>query len=196
MATDFEGDEQLRERLREATSGDTAVRQLRRRYDALRQDYEQLLDRLTELEDRLDAPAPSASAATDPFAAINGALAAPLLDLRDGYVAVANRIQSIVGGLERLAAGALKGQRAALPPTPAPQAPPPPAPPAEAEPPAPTAPARAQRISLDVQGSGFGDLLDFQERLSAVAGVARVTITAIEADRATLSVELVSALRD
>jgi hypothetical protein len=197
VAGDIEGDEQLRERLREATSGDAAVRQLRRRYDALRQDYEQLLDRLTELEDRLD-PAPTSATATpasvagpgDPFEALNRALAAPLLDLRDSYLVIANRVQSIAGGLERLAAGALKAQHG-------PAQRPAPAQPADPEPGSAAAPAaRPQRINLDVQGSGFGDLLDFQERLSAVFGVARVTITAIEADRATLSVELVSGSRD
>ena len=47
----------LLERLNEAASGDAAVRQLRRRYDLLRHDYEQLLDRLGELEDRLNEAA-------------------------------------------------------------------------------------------------------------------------------------------
>ena len=50
----------LLERLNEAASGDAAVRALRRRYDMLRNDYENLLDRLGELEDRLNAaPTPT-----------------------------------------------------------------------------------------------------------------------------------------
>jgi uncharacterized protein involved in exopolysaccharide biosynthesis len=48
-----QGDDLILERLRESASGDAAVRQLRRRYDSLRSDYEQLLDRLGELEERI-----------------------------------------------------------------------------------------------------------------------------------------------
>jgi len=49
-----EPDDAILERLKEAASGDAAVRQLRRRYDLLKQDYERLLDRLGDLEDRLN----------------------------------------------------------------------------------------------------------------------------------------------
>ncbi len=45
-------------------------------------------------------------------------------------------------------------------------------------------------MQVDVNGSGFGELLDFQERLSEMNGVSRVSISAIDSDRATLVVEL------
>jgi hypothetical protein len=41
-----------------------------------------------------------------------------------------------------------------------------------------------------VKGSGFGELLDFQERISNLTGVSRVSISAIDNERATLVVEL------
>lgn len=184
-------DERLLERLREAVSGDTSVRQLRRRYDALRSDYESLLDRLAELEQRIEetrfepeeAPPPShaggAATATAPAppGSLTDTLLAPLVRLREEYLAAATSIQTIVGGLDSLAAGAMKGQRTAA----APQARP--------------APVReehheAPRIQVDVKGQGFGNLLDFQERLAQLDGVARVSINAIDNDRATLVVEL------
>ena len=211
-AGDFEGGELARGKLHEAAAGDAAVRQLRRRYDALRHDYEQLLDRLADIEDQLTQPTPapaphaptsavsapggpgavsaagavSAPGAEMPPPAIAEALAAPLTALRAEYLATATHIQDIVGGLERIAEGALKGQhRPTQPsaPVPASSAEPP------VEEPAPTA-ARPRRIQVDVKGHGFGELLDFQERLSSVAGVARVTINAIDGERATLVVEL------
>ena len=192
-AGEFEGDELLLGRLREATGGDAGVRQLRRRYDALRADYEQLLDRLGEIEDRLAAPRPQPpprrAVLAEPEAGIVEALAAPLIRLRDEYAAAANRIQEIVTGLERIAAGTLKGQHGAEPAR---------APAtaggsgAEPQPDAgnPPTPGRPRRVHVDVKGRGFGELLDFQERLSSVAGVARVTINAIDGERATLIVEL------
>ena len=194
-AGEFEGDELVRGRLHEAAAGDAAVRQLRRRYDALRHDYEQLLDRLADIEDQLTQPQPTPSPTRqDPTPAqaaandetppnIAEALAAPLTALRAEYLATATRIQDIVGGLERIAEGTLKGQhRPSQPSAPIPAAP-------DTEEAMPTA-ARPRRIQVDVKGHGFGELLDFQERLSSVAGVARVTINAIDGERATLVVEL------
>ena len=97
----------LLERLHEAASGDTAVRQLRRRYDLLRHDYESLLDRLGELEDRLNEasnrPIPQAPSAI--AESIAEAIAAPLLRLRDDYLAAVAGIQGVVSGLEGLASG-------------------------------------------------------------------------------------------
>ncbi|MEO9255089.1 MAG: hypothetical protein ABI305_06085 [Tepidiformaceae bacterium] len=193
---DFEGEELLLRRLREAASGDAGLRQLRRRYDSLRSDYEQLLDRLTELEERLEEPAKrpqtTQPVAGIPAASVSEALATPLLRLRDEYLAAATRIQAIVSGLEVLAAGSLKGQHG---PRDA-------AAPAQAEgktelptvetAPEPEAPSdgRPRKVHIDLRGSGFGELLDFQERLSTVQGVSRVSINAIDADRATLIVEL------
>jgi hypothetical protein len=186
-AGDLGSDDLVRERLREATSGDTAVRQLRRRYDALRRDYEHLLDRLSELEERLGAPdeLPAHAAGPGPLALLEQALANPLLELRDAYTAAAARIQALASGLDRLALGALKGQRSGAPAPPHVPVPEP-----VTAGPEPIRADRPSKVHLDVRGSGFGDLLDFQERLSAVPGVARVSINAIDADRATLVVEL------
>src|SRR5665213_3175764 len=125
-AGDFEGDELVLGRLREGAGGDAAVRQLRRRYDALRHDYEQLLDRLADIEDHLAPPPPAATpgaaaSGVEPPPNIVEALAAPLTRLRSEYLAAATRIQAIVGGLERIAAGTVKGQHSPsrqAPPTP------------------------------------------------------------------------------
>lgn len=180
-------DDALLERLQEAASGDAAVRQLRRRYDLLREDYERLLDRLGELEDRLNdaaeraTPPPAAPFSTD----LAEAIAAPLLRLRDDYLAAVASIQAVVSGLEGLASG-FKGQHTAAG---RPEAPSPPAAtPGDVG--RPPASARPARIHVDVKGSGFGELLDFQERLSQLGGVARVSINAIDNERATLVVEL------
>ena len=45
-------------------------------------------------------------------------------------------------------------------------------------------------IEVAVRGSGFRQLLDFQERISAIPGVDRVSINAIDNERVTLVVEL------
>lgn len=180
-----EGEDFLLERLNEAASGDAAVRQLRRRYDLLRHDYEQLLDRLGELEERLtEAAAPGRPAlASSPVAqSIAEAITSPLLRLRDDYLTAVAGIQGVVSGLETLASG-FKGQHS-LAGTPAAAPASTPAPDADA----PEVPI--QKLQIDVRGSGFGELLDFQERLSHLAGVSRVSISAIDNDRATLVVEL------
>jgi len=185
----------LLERLNEAASGDAAVRQLRRRYDLLRHDYEQLLDRLGELEDRLNDAADQAArppATASPVAeSIAEAIAAPLLRLRDDYLAAVAGIQGVVTGLEGLASG-FKGQHSAaresLPKAETPtDAGPAIRPSVPAEAPAET---RVHKMQVDVKGSGFGELLDFQERLSHLPGVSRVSISAIDNERATLVVEL------
>jgi hypothetical protein len=179
----------LLERLNEAATGDAAVRQLRRRYDLLRTDYERLLDRLGELEDRLNdaaqRPAPGPVAES-----IAHAIAEPLLRLRDDYLNAVTGIQSVVTGLEGLASG-FKGQHRAPAATPAPETPTPdPAPTGPAEPTPAQPSANAPKVQIDVKGSGFGELLDFQERLSQIPGVSRVSISAIDNERATLVVEL------
>ena len=218
-----DADDAILERLHEAASGDAAVRQLRRRYDLLREDYERLLDRLGELEDRLNEaaaraaqpappppphapppapppppgrsnlhPPPTAPpdraaqppAPTTPFAStLADAIAAPLIRLRDDYLAAVASIQSVVTGLEGLASG-FKGQHTSAGRSAGEAA-------AATTPPERTANhARPAKIHLDVKGSGFGELLDFQERLSQLGGVARVSINAIDNERATLVVEL------
>ncbi len=175
---DGEPEDVILERLREAASGDATVRQLRRRYDLLRQDYERLLDRLGDLEERL-AEATRVGAARQPAVAgaLADALAAPLLQLRQEYLAAAAGIAQVVAGLEGLAGG-LKGQHG---PRKAAEE----AGRAESE-----AGQRQQRVQVEVRGSGFGELLDFQERLMHLPGVARVSINAIDNERATLVVEL------
>ncbi len=189
------GDDPVLARLRESAAGDVAVRQLRRRYDMLRGDYEQLLDRLGELEDRLDAQAtaPSVQEPRDgqpPNAQLGDLLTTPLLKLRDDYAAAATRITALISGLETLAQGALKGQRSVADP---------PVSPLPSETPrvdekrtkeAGPAAGRSSRAHVEVRGPGFGELLDFQERLSALEGVMRVSINAIDTERATLVVEL------
>lgn len=181
--TDNEPEDVIFERLQEAASGDIAVRQLRRRYELLRQDYERLLDRLTELEERLAEAQRREEATPTPGAGLMEAIAAPLWKLRSEYLEAAAGIQAIVAGIERLAGG-LKGQHAARPESSSPAA--------ERVGTAGEAegPERARRVQVDVRGSGFGELLDFQERLSALEGVARVAISAIDNERATLVVEL------
>jgi hypothetical protein len=172
-------DESILERLQESASGDVAVRQLRRRYDSLRQDYEALLDRLGELEERLNEAATAPVVQAPQLPGLADAISAPLMKLRDDYLAALASIQTLVTGLEGLATG-LKGQHSAqgtpLPATPAPS-------PGVGEP-------EVQKVHVEVKGSGFGDLLDFQERLSSLGGVARVSINAIDNERATLVVEL------
>ncbi len=175
--------ENLIGRLKDVVSGDTALRQLRRRYDALRHDYEVLLDRMDELEGSMarEAAAPQ-QAAADPSAQVeyvSEGLVSPLLRLRDEYLAAAGGIQAIVEGLDGLAAAAFKGQRRGT----------------GGDRPAPIREhpgERSRSVQVDVKGGDFGELLDFQEQLSAIEGVARVSIKAIDTERATLVVELSS----
>lgn len=192
MAQDPET-EALFERLRDVVSGDAALRQLRRRYESLRHDHETLLDRLGELEERIaQQPQPAAQQSAPPSPAarlpvpVEGELAdnlvSPLLRLRDEYLGAASRIQAIVEGLDTLAAAAFKGQRSAGPNAPRPA-------PVRMRTPEPP-PRAAGDFEVDVKGSDFGSLLDFQERLSAISGVHRVSIKAIDNERASLVVEL------
>ena len=106
-----------------------------------------------------------------------------MIRLRDDYLAAVASIQSVVTGLEGLASG-FKGQHTSAGRSAGEAA-------AATTPPERTANhARPAKIHLDVKGSGFGELLDFQERLSQLGGVARVSINAIDNERATLVVEL------
>lgn len=188
------------ERLRESATGEAAVRQLRRRYDILRQDYESLIDRLMELEERVaedairrdaEATENTGTAAAVPVPAepltVAESLLAPILRLRDEYLLASTGIQGIISGLDNLASAAFSRQRP-RPTAPvaseddtsgAPQAAP-----------APLRPLEAVPFQVDVRGDGFGELLDFQERLAHLPGVARVSISAIDNERATLVVEL------
>ncbi len=202
MTTDGpEGDDPILARLRESAAGDAAVRQLRRRYDMLRGDYEQLLDRLGELEDRLNEQALAARTAPEPreaqalSAQLSDVLTAPLLKLHDDYVVAAARITALISGLETLAQGSFKGQRSVTEPPAAPVSHETPRAEETAIDEPDSSVGRSRRVHVDVRGPGFGELLDFQERLSALDGVARVSINAIDTERATLVVELETQVR-
>lgn len=175
---DSEPEDVILERLQEAAAGDATVRQLRRRYELLRQDYERLLDRVGELEERLAEATREGGAGRGMVGAgLTEALSAPLLQLRQEYLAAAAGIAQVVAGLEGLAGG-LKGQRGSSPAS-------------RAEPGGGMGQeARPRRVQVEVRGTGFGELLDFQERLSRLEGVSRVSIHAIDNERATLVVEL------
>jgi hypothetical protein len=160
-------------------SPDVALRQLRLRYDRLRSDYESLLDRLGELENRIQ----NAAASGEPKVRgrLASAISEPLLDLRLEYIEAAESIQVIVRGLNDLVGRGMKGQhpaQAASPPNVAPS----PAPDAAAE--------GSDLIEIAVEGGDFGDLLDFQQQLSHLGRVAQVSIRSLDQDRATLLVEL------
>ncbi|GAB4328655.1 MAG: hypothetical protein Kow0010_12640 [Dehalococcoidia bacterium] len=180
-------DETLFERLHEATGADPALRQIRRRYDSLRADYERLIDRLEEIEARLEASRRAevshAPAATPPPAtSLTESLTAPLYRLRDEYASALSGIQQIIEGLGDLAHGAFKGQRDSSGHT---------APPTRVEPPAPSIhDAGRRRVEVEVRGEGHAAMLGFQERLKAMPGVRRASISAIDDEHATLVVEL------
>lgn len=196
----------LLERLRESATGDAAMRQLRRRYDILRNDYEALVDRLMDLEERiaadearredeqLELPVPAAPG-QEPQTVAESVLA-PVLRLRDEYLQAATGIQGIIAGLDNLAAAAFQASSLAqaAPPAPASPAATPAPPAASHSSPVPPQPfgvvSRGAPITIDVNGDGFGELLDFQERLANLPGVAHVSISAIDNERATLVVEL------
>lgn len=181
---DDEPEDRLLGRLHEATGSDAALRRLRRRYDQLREDYEALLDRLGELEEQIeqggeddDASERRPAPARDWLSDLLPQLVAPLTQLREQYEAAVAGLQSIVDGLGGLAAGGMKGQHEVPPGRAAPARPQP-------------GPARPRQLQVEVKGKGFGELLDFQERISGIEGVARVSIHGIDSERATFIVEL------
>ena len=180
-------DDTLFERLHEATGADPALRQVRRRYDSLRADYERLIDRLEELEARLEAsrraePSRAPAGASPAPGSLTESLTAPLYRLRDEYAAALSGIQEIIEGLGDLAHGAFKGQRDSSGRT---------APATRVEPPAPSIrDAGLKRVEVEVRGEGHAAMLSFQERLRAIPGVRRASISAIDDEHATLVVEL------
>ncbi len=148
-----------------ASAAEDALRQLRRRYDALRTDYESLLLRLTELEERSASEAEVQPAA--PTIGIYEHLLAPLGALRDEYLETLTSLERIVNGIEDLLPRGMKGQRRST---------------ANVD--------DAGRIQLDVRGRGPRQLLEFRERIAALEGVDSVSIHAIDSERAVLVVEL------
>lgn len=188
MTHDGPDDDTLFERLQEATGADPTLRQIRRRYDALRTAYEQLIDRLEDLEERLEAsptaqsppPPPGGPSREGPAGSLTENLTAPLYRLRDEYASALAGIQQIIDGLGELARGAFKGQRDSSGHTAAPIRPEPP----------PTRESSVRRVEVEVRGQGHAAMLGFQERLRAIPGVRRASISAIDDEHATLVVEL------
>lgn len=174
-------EELLRERLEEAAAADVLLDQMRGRYDDLHRDYERLLARLETVEEQLAEPAPSDEPETHTQSlALEQLVNEPLRKLREEYAAAGARIQSLIAGIDRMMGGTMKGQRPASEPGDVAH------PLAAAEP----DDDRPRKVGMQVHGKGFGELLDFQEKLSSLAGVSRVSIVAIDAERANLVVEL------
>lgn len=156
-----------------------AMRLLRRRYDLLRDEYEDLLDRLGELERRIERT----PAVAPPGGGLVESVQAPLARLRDEYRLAAREVQRILDGLETVVAGQMKPQRGATPR---------PLPREDDEIPAREhAPgATPHQVHVDVRGHGYRQLLRFQQLLEGLPGVDRVAISAMDPERATFIVEL------
>ena len=169
MSSESPGDPRLLERLEESVSGSAALRQLSRRYSLLHADYERLLSRLEELEGELRTPAPTPAVAEDPQ--LTRGVATPLIEMGGHYAEAAAEMLRVVEGLHSLAAG---GSPSAAPHTEA----------------ATGEHARWRGIDVEVTTPTFDELVEFQDRLMATAGVQRVSIRAIEDNVATLLVEL------
>ncbi|MFN0147868.1 MAG: hypothetical protein ACKVT1_15300 [Dehalococcoidia bacterium] len=84
-----------------------------------------------------------------------------LLALRDHFIEAAAAIETVIRGLS--GAGP------------------------EGTPPTHRTPA-ISRARIEAHGAGFGTLLDFEERVAGLPGVARVTISAVDSEQATLVV--------
>ncbi|MCA9845733.1 MAG: hypothetical protein KC491_13845 [Dehalococcoidia bacterium] len=151
-----------------------ALRQLRTRYDRLRSDYETLLDRLSDLEDRLVHAGQGAETPPRPGRLVE-VVTQPLYDLRKEYVEAAASINSIVAGLEELTTRGMKAQHSAT---------------GSEAPASPGVGDLPEELEVAVEGGDFGDLLDFQQHLSGINRVSQVSIRSLDRDRATLVVRL------
>jgi hypothetical protein len=161
----------LQSRLHGVAAGDASARQLRERYDLLQRDYETLLCRLGDLEERLRGAGEEGadvSRASTPIPSLRDQIRAPLLRLRQEYDAAIDELRDLIEGLDLVATGRMKRQRGA---------------PESGE-------DRPSAVRLELVGGGPAEILDFQERLGGIPGVVRVTVEALEHDRATISVEL------
>ncbi len=169
----------------------------RERYELLQLEYESLLRRVSQLEAEATVRPPLAR-----FAPQHGGLqpqfprehqtvaesvAGPLLRLRDEYLAAAASIDSVINGLEGLAAGAFRETRTDAPVHPGVRTR---RSPVGDDLGTEPRPRRPRRIQVDAKGGDFGEVLDFQERLAAIPGVESVSVNALDAERATLTVEL------
>ena len=85
-----------------------------------------------------------------------------LLRLRDEFLRAAEGIDAVVRGLD---GGTAEGARPA------------------------DHPPSVRDAAVETQGAGFGRLLDFQERVAGLPGVVRVSISAVDSERATLFVQ-------
>lgn len=170
--------------------------QWRERYELLQLEYESLLRRVSQLEADANPGPPIARFAPQRRGAglpaprepqtVAESVAGPLLRLRDEYLAAAASIDAVIEGLEGLAAGTFREARAE-PPHPAARTRRPPV--GEATPGEPPS-RRPRRIQVEAKGGDFGEVLDFQEQLAAIPGVESVSVNNVDADRATLTVEL------
>lgn len=162
-------------------STDAVNRQLRRRYESLRDDYDELLDRLTEVEGRLhraEQPSVDVPATRALASAIAEAIGAPLFALRDEYVQAAQELTSLAEAVNQLGWRTFKGQRG---PTAADNG--------GADRPETSPPIRTT-VEVQVDSGNLGMLLDFQEQVAQLPCVARVSLSQVREDRATLTVEL------
>ncbi|MFN8508338.1 MAG: hypothetical protein U0547_12355 [Dehalococcoidia bacterium] len=158
--------ESLLGRLHEATSAEAALRQLRRRYEQLQLEYDSLASRLSGLETAAGVSALGTGSS------LADALREPLRRMLDEYTTARTQADAIIEGLRGLAL-ADGVTSAAFEPVPQ-----------------PVATAVASRVSVRVGGNDMGALLDFQERLSGLPGVARVSIETAGAGASSLMVEL------
>ena len=189
-----------------ARAGDPELRQLRRRYEALRDDYEDLVERLADVEAQLRRPPQEETRSPDPSAPAEGSLreqvrhvvSMPWFQLRDEYAQTADDLQTIIRDMDELAGRAFKGQHGPRHtsehdheeqerrPHPLRHS-------QEHEGDhgfASRGPRRARMVEVQVHSLNLGALLDFQERLSNLPEVARVSMSQVNEDRAMLIVEL------
>ncbi|MCC6386149.1 MAG: hypothetical protein IT302_02065 [Dehalococcoidia bacterium] len=158
--------ESLLGRLHEATSAEAALRQLRRRYEQLQLEYDSLASRLSGLESAAGVSALGTGSS------LAEALREPLRRMLDEYTIARAQADAIIEGLRGLA---LVESETSAAPEPAAQ---------------PVASSGTSRVSVRVGGNDLGALLDFQERLSDLPGVARVSIETAGSGASSLMVEL------
>lgn len=191
-------------------AGDDAVpgaafEQLQRRYEALRDDYDSLLERLAAGEAQggpVQSPTPGRLQGQpgNIRAEVRRVVAAPWYQLQQEYAATIRDLERLVADMDAFAArsfGALKGQRG--PGTTSAAGPDPESRPGarNREEPEPiardevaTRSPRPTPVQVQVHSPNLGALLDFQERLTQLDEVARVSMSQVNEDRAVLVVEL------
>lgn len=160
-------------------SGGESLQSLRERYDELRGEYEALLSRIEEAEATARLQRPS----TATFRSEVGRLAeAPLLTLKAEYESTADDLLGLARSVDALISRSMKGQHGAAPARDGGTQ--------QHSPPQSAAPGERVRVDVEVRGSSLGELLDFQEQMSKLPGVRRVSMSEVHPDRARLLVEL------